>query len=72
MMYSYFVFNYYSRKYFITFFIISYTFHHTFFFFFSIHLIHILCFVFGRALLNTVVSGALATAVAWFIPKSSQ
>ena len=56
----------------ITLVMIAYTVHHTWLFVWASHGSHILWLVFGRALLNTVVSGALATSVAWFIPKSSQ
>jgi len=44
--------------------------HHLWLFVWASHGTHILSLVLGRSVLNLLVSAALSTAVAWFIPKS--
>ena len=44
--------------------------HHLWIFAWASHGTHIVGLVFGRGILNIAVSASIATAVAWFIPKS--
>lgn len=44
--------------------------HHIWLFLWASHGTHIFSLVLGRSVLNVVVSAALSTSVAWFIPKS--
>ena len=44
--------------------------HHLWLFVWASHGTHILSLVLGRSVLNLLVSAALSTVVAWFIPKS--
>ncbi len=50
---------------------LSYGLHHVWLFLWASHDGHLWSLVVVRSLLNLVVSGALATAIAWFIPKSA-
>lgn len=50
--------------------LLTFTLHHFWLFAWASHGIHILALVFLRTVLNVAVSATLATAVAWFIPKS--
>jgi len=44
--------------------------HHLWLFLWASHGTHILSLIVGRSVLNLLVSAALLTAVAWFVPKS--
>jgi hypothetical protein len=50
---------------------LSFGLHHVWLFVWASHDGHLWSLVLMRSVLNLAVSGALATAIAWFIPKSS-
>lgn len=50
--------------------LLTWSVHHLWLFIWASHGGHILSLVIGRSVLNVVVSASLATALAWFVPKS--